>query len=295
MTDRQASSGVLLRMVLILLGVNLLLWTVPEAVESVRDWYKERQVNRALAFYERWSGERTLEDGTLEAETVGEREPVALPALLYRPTVPDDRLLPLVICLHGSGQRGDDLRGAAHFIGTALVEPSWQQVQPCFVLAPQCPLEHRWNGQSPYPMLRVLDRMLDRLLATHPIDPGRVYVVGFSMGAFGCWSWAAHAPERFAAMLAVAGGGETEVAARMSCLPIWAVHGSDDSTVPLERSASMVNAVNAAGGNAKLTELVGVGHDSWRPVRRMPSEYFQWLFEQARGDCEERRVSQAQG
>ena len=119
------------------------------------------------------------------------------------------------------------------------------------------------------------------MVAAEPIDPGRIYLTGLSMGGYGAWELAARIPERFAAVAPICGGGDEAQAAKLVGLPIWCFHGADDKVVPVERSRSMVAAIKAAGGEPKFSELPGVGHDSWTPAYR-DGALLGWLFQQRR-------------
>lgn len=98
------------------------------------------------------------------------------------------------------------------------------------------------------------------------------------MGAYGCWKYAASKPKRFAAMIAVAGGGDESDAERIAGTPIWAIHGIDDQVVPITESEKMVNATKAYGGEAILKRLPDVDHGSWKVFQESPRVYLDWLF-----------------
>lgn len=200
---------------------------------------------------------------------------------------------PLVLFLHGAGERGGDNEKQLAYLPTWLAEPEARRRHPCFVLAPQCRAGGFWSPitwwdrsggpQRPEPTtdLAAAVAALDAVTRTEAVDPGRVYLAGLSMGGYGAWDLAARMPERFAAMVPVCGGGDEATAPRLTALPIWCFHGAADDVVPVERSRSMVAAVRAAGGRPRYTELEGVGHDSWTPAFRDPAT-LEWLFRQER-------------
>jgi predicted peptidase len=199
-----------------------------------------------------------------------------LPYLHYAP-VSDAKPAPLVLFLHGAGERGSDLeRVKAHGLPRELGAGN-PLPESAHVLAPQCPAESWWPFE-----LHHLSTLLEDALARLPIDPTRIYLTGISMGGYGAWALAIKHPERFAALAPVCGGGTPLLAARLKALPIWAFHGAEDEVVPLEESERMVSAVNAAGGQAKLTVYPEVGHDSWTLTYRDPALYT-WMFAQRRG------------
>ncbi len=202
--------------------------------------------------------------------------------LLHSPDLSDEPYLPLLLCLHGSGERGNNPRRLMSFIGTDFVDETFQEHHPCYVVVPQCPPGMQWYSESPFDMQDTLATLLTELKLTQAIDASRIYLVGFSMGGFGCWHFGAHSNEEFAALLPVAGGGKLDTAAQLASVPIWAVHGSVDTVVAPSRSQEMFDAVNSAGGNAKLSILEGVGHRSWDNVRTTPNKYIEWLFQQSK-------------
>ncbi len=195
-----------------------------------------------------------------------------LPYLLYRPDTTEN--VPLVLFLHGSGERGSDLERVATVGLPHLLE---RLPEPAFVAAPQCPEKGRWTEH-----LEELEALLDDLLDRFAIDPSRVYLTGLSLGGQGAWFWAARNPERFAAVGPVCGRTDPAHAERLRNLPIRVFHGADDEVVPLSESEKMMDALRAAGSRAELTVFPGVGHDSWTPAYRDPGLYA-WLFAQRRG------------
>ena len=154
---------------------------------------------------------------------------------------------PLLVFLHGYGQSGDDLQivrenGPPKLFGEGKQFP--------FVLAsPQCPTGFYWRGN-------VVIGLIDHLIENYSIDPNRIYLTGLSMGGYGTWQISHEYPERFAAVAPVCGGGlfvSPYFMDRLKNLPVWAFHDKRDDVIPYQESFSMVEGVNAAGGNAKLT------------------------------------------
>ena len=199
---------------------------------------------------------------------------------------------PLVLFLHGAGERGSDNRAQLKYLPTWMTEAEYRRKYPCYLLAPQCPanewwIDVEWGQPKPGMTPTISDRLAavvgacDRVLAQHPIDAQRQYLTGISMGGFGTWDLAIRFPERWAAALPVCGGGDAEHAERMVNLPIWAFHGDRDDVVPPFYSREMIQALREAGGNPNYTELRGVGHDSWTPAYRQ-SEALDWMFRQVK-------------
>ena len=186
---------------------------------------------------------------------------------------------PLVIFLHGAGQRGSDNEQQLFGLPEQLAKAEWRQRFACFVLAPQCPLNTSWQTYN-----EDLVGLVRDLIRRHPIDPGRVYLTGLSMGGYGSWELAIKEPDLFAAIVPICGGGRVTSAHRLINTPIWAIHGDADETVPVEQSREMIHAIRQAGGQPKYTELKNVGHDSWSQAYADPNGVLKWMFEQKRGD-----------
>ena len=173
---------------------------------------------------------------------------------------------PLILFLHGAGERGDDLSALLkHGIPKLAAR---DERFPFIAASPQCPAESWWTHH-----LEPLSELLDELEARLPVDRRRVYLTGLSMGGYGTWALAALSPERFAAAAPICGGGDAETAPLLKNLPIWAFHGAKDELVPLKRTETMVGAVNRAGGNARLTIYPDAGHDSWTETYDNPGLY----------------------
>jgi len=190
--------------------------------------------------------------------------------------------LPLVLCLHGSGGN----TAAANI----LVDAEMQAKHPCVVMAPACDnRETRWveapfgRGRNARAVLPELLEALDSVVQEQTIDPARIYVTGQSMGGIGTWGILAKHADRFAAAIPVCGIWDTEDAAKMSGVAIWAFHGDMDQTVPVRGSREMIAALKKAGvtPEPRYSELAGVGHGSWGPAYANV-EMWDWLFAQKR-------------
>ena len=228
-------------------------------------------------------GQPDVEPAELRAEV---QSPAKLSYLVQFPKdygVDDEVLWPVVLFLHGSGERGDDLDLVRAWGPPKLVDEGVDI--PAIVVSPQCPAGGWWETG---PLLR----LLDRVEREHRIDADRVYVTGLSMGGYGTWSLIAAAPTRFAAAVPICGGMSGRItrngridwlAARLREVPVWAFHGTEDRVVPLSETVAAVEAVRTIGGTAKLTVYEGVGHDSWRNAYAEDAMW-DWLFEQRRGE-----------
>ncbi len=213
----------------------------------------------------------------LQAMTYKSEEHGSLPYRLYSPKAKKVELLPLVLFLHGAGERGTDNRRQLIHGVRDFVKASSQKERPCFVLAPQCPRGRWWD----------VDQFLaltESVIAEHAIDPDRVYVTGLSMGGFGTWHAIAARPDLFAAAVPICGGYREDEAAiaKMKGMPIWAFHGGADRVVPAEQSRRLISALKKLGAEPKYTEYKGVGHNSWSATYSDP-EMHAWLFSHERG------------
>jgi predicted peptidase len=225
-----------------------------------------------------------------EARTFADGE-FKLPHRLLKPKAYDAKQkYPLVIFLHGAGERGDDnqkqlVHGMNDFASDEVMAK-----YPAFVIAPQCPdgkkwSEVDWSAKSSTlpaeisPALAATLKAADALQKEFSIDPKRIYITGLSMGGYGVWDALARRPELFAAASPICSGGDPAYAAKMKDVPIWAFHGDDDKAVPVGRSREMIDALKAAGGRPKYTEYPGVGHNSWAQNYSDPALY-DWLFAQ---------------
>ncbi len=180
----------------------------------------------------------------------------------------DDREWPLLIFLHGAGERGSDLSLVG--IHGPLKERREGRDLPFVIVAPQVSEGGRWSVGR-------VAATLDAAIAAYRIDESRVYLTGLSMGGFGTWEAIEHMPERFAAAVPVCGGGNPIGLAEARDVPVWAFHGDADPVVPLAASAVMVNALEASGGQVQFTVYPGVGHDSWTETYANP-EVYEWLL-----------------
>jgi predicted peptidase len=219
---------------------------------------------------------------------------LSLPYRLLKPKkIEAGKRYPLVLFLHGAGERGSENENQLKYLPTWLASDENREKYPCFVLAPQCPDEMKWadvpwDNPASQPLgemsvsMRAVVGLLDDVVGYNPIDPARLYLTGLSMGGYGSWDLAERMPARFAALAPVCGGGDEAQAGRLVGLPTWAWHGDADTAVPVERSRRMIAAIKAAGGMPRYTELKDVGHDSWHPAYNGPDGVLPWLFEQSR-------------
>jgi len=204
------------------------------------------------------------------------------------------RKYPLVLFLHGAGERGADNAIALKYLPAWLAEREARGQFPCFVLVPQCPSERMWIdkpwGQKEHSMsaeptdeMKAVLAMLKEVIESEAVDRDRIYITGLSMGGYGAWELAIRHPELFAALVPICGGADEKYASKLVGMPIWAWHGTVDQAVPVERSRRMIDAVRAAGGKPLYTELEHVGHNSWAPAYRCP-DLLNWMFRQSKAN-----------
>jgi predicted peptidase len=197
--------------------------------------------------------------------------------LVYLPkTYGHGRKVPVIILLHGSGSCGEtpeDLQKLAP--GPLFRYAQSTDDFPFAIIAPQAHSELEWWPVEP------LNLWLDDVMKKYDFDPDRVYLTGISMGAYGVWDWACHNPERFAAIVPMAGEGNDDLAGRLQHVPVWAFHGEKDKAVSLAEEQRMVNAVNKHGGSAKLTIYPDLGHNVWSRAMQDPALY-NWLLQYRR-------------
>jgi predicted peptidase len=179
---------------------------------------------------------------------------------------------PLLLFLHGAGERGSDLNLVKRHGPPKLIGQG--KSFPLIVVTPQCPIDRTWQPLE-------LTALLDDVVTKHNVDQDRIYVSGLSMGGFGTWELAAYAPERFAAIVPICGGGEAFWTKRMTHLPVWAFHGAKDPGVPLRRSQEMVDELKKNGGSVNFTIYPEAGHDSWTETYDNPKVY-EWLLQHKR-------------
>jgi len=186
---------------------------------------------------------------------------------------------PMLVFLHGRGERGDNIELVKKHGPPKIVEN--KKDFPFIVLSPQCPLDQSWSS------VPVID-LIDEIASKYRVDPNRIYLTGLSMGGYGTWDIATRYPYRFAALAPICGGGNPAAARLLRHLPIWVFHGAKDNTVPLSRSQEMVEALREVDGNVKFTVYPEAGHDSWTATYDNP-ELYQWFLKHKRQEQPQRR------
>lgn len=214
--------------------------------------------------------------------------------MLYLPASYDENNPPpLMIFLHGAGERGDDLslvgvHGPLKLLSSLRLLSrrfGWEEL-PFVVAAPQCPDGEWWLNEH---LIEVMNDVLQKV----KVDQSRMYMTGLSMGGFGTWSFASEYPDFFAAIVPICGSGDapgwsglrnyTQLDVpkakleQLVSVPVWAFHGESDSTVPIDEQRQTIEAFRALGGEAEFTTYPGVGHDSWTTTYNN-KEVYEWLL-----------------
>jgi predicted peptidase len=229
----------------------------------------------------------------LEKKTIPDAKGKTLPYRLLKPDNYDPKQsYPLVVFLHGAGERGtDNDKQLVHGVGD-FASAENRQKYPCFLIAPQCPNESKWcevdwgalshtMPKEPSEPARLTLELIAAMQKDFSIDAKRIYLTGLSMGGYGTWDLLARRPDLFAAGVPICGGGDEATAATIAKIPIWAFHGDKDTAVKVVRSRNMIEALKKADGVPKYTEYPGVGHNSWSKAYSDP-EMMKWLFAQKR-------------
>ncbi len=203
---------------------------------------------------------------TVITKTVGCQYLLYLPADYGK----DNRAWPLLLFLHGSGERGKNLNLVKHHGPPKLLDAGWNP--PFIVVSPQCPrIEEEWPTD-------MLNSLLDTLIQKYRVDTSRVYLTGLSMGGYATWKLAMEHPERFAAIAPICGGGDPESVCAIRDVPVWAFHGARDKVVPVEEQQAVVDALIQCGGNVIFTVYRDATHNSWTRTYNNPKLY-EWFLE----------------
>jgi len=179
-----------------------------------------------------------FEPGVVEADTGGPTTKLSY-QLLKPAKVEAGKTYPLVLFLHGAGERGDNNVAQLKYFPTYMSDAKMREKYPCFLLAPQCPKSRRWGSlegrkkvdsytDKPVAEAQLLEKLMKEAMAKYPIDKSRVYLTGLSMGGYGSWELATRHPEWFAAVAPICGAGDPTKAKALVGVPLWAWHGDKD-------------------------------------------------------------------
>ena len=219
-------------------------------------------------------------------------------SLQYRLLVPEHiesgKQYPLVIFLHGAGERGSDNEKQLTHGSQMFLNPVNRENYPAYVLFPQCPESGYWayssrpesfeGGKMPAnpqltPVMRTLKQLIDSYISRNDIDKSRVYVMGLSIGGMATYDISCRYPETFAAAIAICGTVNPSRMAAAKSVKFRIFHGDADDVVPVEGSRGAYRALKAAGADVEYIEFPGCNHGSWNPAFCYP-DFMQWLFAQ---------------
>jgi predicted peptidase len=212
--------------------------------------------------------------------------------LLYRQLTPDSdphMKYPLVIFLHGSGERGNDNNAQLQWGVMNFATDQNMMLHPAVVIVPQCPEKISWsnfargdelklNAEPSKPMALVIG-LIRKFIKDGQVDPNRIYITGLSMGGYGTYDAIERYPDLFAAAVPVCGGGDASLASKIANIPIWIFHGADDPAVNTKYDHAMLEALTKAGARPGFTQYPEVGHFSWIMAYSEPM-MMEWLFRQ---------------
>lgn len=187
--------------------------------------------------------------------------------------------LPLLVFLHGAGERGTDIEHVNRWALPRLITEGMKI--PAIVLCPQCPQEYVWDN-----LVRELKMLIDYTVERFAVKKDRICITGASMGGFGTWSMGLTYPDFFSAIAPVAGGGMSWRTPNLKTTPVYAVHGDNDDVVPISCSQLMVDGVNKNGGNAQLIVIGGFGHGDGIEEAYEKTELTEWILKQRRTSFE---------
>lgn len=221
--------------------------------------------------------------------------------LPYRLLLPENydakKKYPLVLFLHGAGERGSDNEKQLVHGASVFLRDSVRKNYPAIVVFPQCGADSYWSnvqfrfdsagkrtfvypsGAAPTKAMSLLIELIDELGDEFRLDKKQMYVGGLSMGGMGTFELVSRKPKKFAAAFPICGGGNDSLAGKMTKPAWWIFHGMKDNVVPPSLSEEMAAAIKAKGGRVKLTLYPNANHNSWDPAFAEP-ELLKWLFGQ---------------
>ncbi len=221
--------------------------------------------------------------------------------LLYRYLTPENqksgKKYPLVIFLHGSGERGSDNEAQLFHGGQMFLNPVYREKYPAFVIFPQCPahLSGAYKRDSlvslmPYqmpenpsiqPIMQTVMDLIDSFIDNPAVDSRRIYIMGISMGGMATFDLVCRFPEKFAAAIPICGSVNPKRLTAAKKVHFRIFHGDADKAVPTEGSREAYKALRAMGANVEYIEFAGCTHNSWNPAFNYP-DFMEWLFSKKR-------------
>ena len=222
--------------------------------------------------------------------------------LLYRVMYPENSdnqktaSLPLVVFLHGSGERGNDNEKQLKHGGALFIDSLNRVEYPAIVIFPQCPEDQSWvtledtekskfnliDTQNPTKPLELVKRLVDYYIKNEAVDPKRIYIAGLSLGGMGTYDLICRYPKMFAAAIPICGAVNVARLKKVRKMPIRIYHGSIDNSVSPEYSRNAYMELKAKGSQkVEYIEFPGVEHNSWDSAFAQP-DFLKWLFSQTK-------------
>jgi len=222
--------------------------------------------------------------------------------LPYRILLPENydatKKYPLILFLHGAGERGNDNEKQLIHSSKLFLKPDIRKDYPAIVVFPQCPENSFWanldfkteNGKrtfafradgDPTIAMKLVQELLQKLMNDYPVNRKRIYVTGLSMGGMGSFEIVRRNPKLFAAAMPICGGAEPSTAPALKKVNWWVFHGAKDDVVPPANSEKMVAALKEVKASVKFTLYPDANHNSWDPAFAEP-EFLKWMFGQRR-------------
>ena len=205
-----------------------------------------------------------------------------------------DKIYPLILFLHGAGERGNDNEKQLVHIAPHLSSDTVQNKFPSILVFPQCPTDGYWahvntkagkwtvkSSNSPTPSMEKVIKLLDKIIMEEKVDKERVYIGGLSMGGFGTFDLLSRKPNTFAAAIPICGGGDTSKVQLYKDVPLWNFHGSMDNVVPVKLSQSTISKLVEVGGTPRYTEYPEGTHNVWTTAFQ-EKDLLPWLFSQSK-------------
>jgi predicted peptidase len=222
-----------------------------------------------------------------------ESSATTLPYQVFYPDVYGKQKVPVIVFLHGSGERGNDNVQQLKHVVPYLTSVEVQSKYPCVVISPQCPKNLDWSpldrttwtaiaGQPTTAPTQALIELIKKVKSDKNIYDSRIYIIGMSMGGFGAFDILSREPSLFAAGAPICGGADLTVIQKYSQIPIWIFHGAKDTVVPVKKSQEAYEVMQSGGFNVRYTEYPEGGHNIWEQAVREQG-FLEWLFDQYRG------------
>lgn len=217
--------------------------------------------------------------------------------ILFPENYEENKGYPLLLFLHGAGERGSDNERQLTHGAKLFLSPENRKNFPAIVVFPQCPEDKYWidiavraqlRGQgdpdfketikSPSEELSLVNELMDNLIQKERVDQNRIYLMGLSMGGFGTFETLARWPEKYAAAIGICGGGNISLTKNYADqTAVWITHGAKDDVVPVVLSQRLYHALKEHGANVRYTEFPEANHNAWDPTFAIP-ELLPWLF-----------------